>query len=104
MIPEDRTEAVERALRTAFGVTTFDSIEMLTRGNPTNRVFRIHVGGSPYLLKIILRTDSPARHYANMTAAAAAGLAPRVHYTNIDDRVAIADFVADVPFTKAEAL
>src|SRR5690349_4455082 len=103
MIPEDRTEAVDRALHTAFGVSSYDHVEMLTRGNPTNRVFRIVVGGSPYLLKILLRSDSPARQYANMTTAAAAGLAPRVHYASVEDRIAITDFIQDIPFTAADA-
>jgi len=103
MIPEERIEAVERALSAAFGVTTFDRIEQLTKGNPTNRVFRIVVGGSPYLLKIILRSDSPARQYACMTAAAGAGIAPPVRYTSVEDRVSITDFIQTAPFTAADA-
>jgi hypothetical protein len=40
-----------------------------------------------------------------MSAAAEAGLAPRVRYTSVEDRVSITDFVEGVvPFPRAEAL
>ena len=39
-----------------------------------------------------------------MHAAAEAGLAPRVWYTNIEDRVSITDFVETVPFPVTDAL
>ena len=67
-------------------------------------VFRIVVRGSPFLLKIIMRTDDPARHYTCMKAAAEAGLAPRVWYTSIEDRISITDFVEAVPFPVTDAL
>ncbi len=76
----------------------------MTKGNTTSRVFRIVVKGSPLLLKLILRSDDPSRHYANMRAAAEAGLAPRVWYTNVEDRVSITDFVDTVPLPAADAL
>ena len=103
MIPEERAEAVERALRAAFGVTTIDRIEMLTRGNPYNSVFRIVVAGSPYLLKLILRECNPAHQYACMAAAADASIAPRVRYASVEDRVSITDFVDGPAVTAADA-
>jgi crotonobetainyl-CoA:carnitine CoA-transferase CaiB-like acyl-CoA transferase len=63
MIPEEKIAPVTRALREAFGVPDFENIRQLTKGNATTRVFRIVVHGSPYLLKIIMRTDDPTRHY-----------------------------------------
>ena len=98
MIPEEKIAAVTHGLREAFGVQEFDDLRMLTKGNSTNRVFRIVVGGSPFLLKIGMRSDDPTRHYTCMTSAAEAGLAPRVRYASIEDKVFISDFVNSVPF------
>ena len=39
-----------------------------------------------------------------MSAAAEAGLAPRVRYASIEDRISITDFVDAVPFPESEAL
>ena len=75
MIPEDKRDAVDRALREAFGATHYDAITRVTGGHTNSLVFRIVVGGSPYLLKIIRHADDPTRHYASMKAAAEAGLA-----------------------------
>ncbi len=104
MIPQEKTAAVTRGLRETFGVTEFEDIRMMSGGNSTSRVFRIVVGGSPYLLKTILRQDDPTRHFACMKAAAGAGLAPRVWYTSVEDRLLITDFVEAVPFPVADAL
>ena len=104
MIPQEKSAAVTRGLREAFGVTEFEDISMITRGHTSSLVFRIVVRGSPFLLKIITRTDDPTRHYACMKAAAEAGLAPRVWYTSVEDKVSITDFVEAVPFPVADAL
>jgi hypothetical protein len=95
---------VTRGLREAFGVTELEGISMITRGRTSSLVFRIIVRGSPYLLKIIRRTEDPTRHYTSMKAAAVAGVAPRVRYTNIEDNISITDFVHAETFPKSEAL
>jgi hypothetical protein len=46
---------VNRGLREAFGVTELEDISRITLGQTSSLVFRIVVGGSPYLLKIITR-------------------------------------------------
>jgi aminoglycoside phosphotransferase (APT) family kinase protein len=112
MIPEAKKEAVARALRDAFGVTVFDDIRMLTAGLSAALVFRIVVKGSPYLLRVIVNTDTSAgpgrgdqtNHFACMKLGAEAGIAPRVWYTSADDRVSITDFVEARPFPRTEAL
>ena len=105
MIPQEKSAAVTRALREAFGVTTFEDIQTLTKGHSSALVFRIIVRGSPFLLRIIMRIDSTTeRHFACMRAAADAGLAPRVWYTSVEDRISITDFVEAVPFPVTEAL
>src|SRR4051794_6342044 len=104
MIPEEKSAAVNRGLQKAFGTTEIDDIRILTGGHTTALVYRIVVQGLAYLLRIIMRTDTTTeRHFACMRAAAAAGLAPRVWYTSLDDRLSITDFVEAVPFPEAEA-
>ncbi|WP_321476348.1 phosphotransferase [uncultured Paludibaculum sp.] len=104
MIPQEKCEAVTRGLREAFGVSKFEDISKLTGGHTSSLVFRIVVGGSPYVLKIITRTEDPTRHYTSMKAAAEAGVAPRVWYTSIEDRISITDFVEAKPLAISEAL
>ena len=103
MIPQEKSEAVARALREAFGVAEFEEIRAMKKVQALVLVFRIVVRGSPYLLRVILRSDGPERHYANMRAAAEAGIAPRVWYTSVPDKVSITDFVEAAPFSADEA-
>lgn len=107
MIPEAKNDAVARALRDAFGAVGFEDIRMLTAGLSSALVFRIVVRGCPYLLRVITRTDAmndPTRQFACMKSAAEAGLAPRVWYTSVEDRISITDFVNARPFPRMEAL
>ena len=105
MIPEEKSAAVARGLQEAFGTTGIDDIRMLKNGMTSALVFRIVVRGTPYLLRIIMRTDSTTdRHFTCMRAAAGAGLAPRVWYSSLEDRLSITDFVETVPFSEGEAL
>ena len=107
MIPEAKQEAVACALREAFGVTDFEDIRLMTAGLSSALKFRIVVRGSPYLLRVIMRTDAindPTRQFACMKAAADAGIAPGVRYANIPDRISITDFVEPRPFPRAQAL
>ncbi len=106
MIPEEKTGAVTKALSEAFGVTKADEIRRIPNGTFNKvMVYRIVVQGAAYLLRIILRTEDPTCHFTCMAAAAEAGLAPRVRYTSVEDRVSITDFVEGViPFPRSEAL
>lgn len=106
IIPEDKSAAVTQGLREAFGVEKFEDIAMLIKGQSGALVYRMVVRGSPYLLRIITRTQDPTlpQHFTCMKAAAEAGLAPRIFYTSIEDRISITDFVEAVPFPMAEAL
>jgi len=104
MIPAEKNEAVNRGLREAFGVTEIEEISTIPTGYSLSLVCRIVVRGTPYLLKIIRRADDPTRHYSSMKATAAAGLAPRVWYTSVEDKVSITDFVRTKPLSREEAL
>ena len=105
MIPQEKSAAVTRALREAFGIAAFEDIRKMTRGHTS--VFRIIVRGSPFLLKIITQPyglSSLTRQYTSMRAAAEAGLAPHVWYTSIEDQISITDFVEAVPLPVTDAL
>jgi aminoglycoside phosphotransferase (APT) family kinase protein len=104
MIPQEKIAAVTRGLNEAFGVAAFDDIRDLTERPSSNRVFRIVVRGSAYLLRINTRAGDMTRHFSCMQAAAEAGLAPRVRYACADDRISISDFVEAVPFPTTDAL
>jgi thiamine kinase-like enzyme len=107
MIPPENTTAVTRGLREAFGVTEFEDISMLTKGQTSSLVFRIVVRGAPFLLKIITRPydmETLRRLCQCMEAGAEAGLAPHVWYSNLEDRIFITDFVEERPFPVADAL
>ena len=112
MIPESKKEAVARALWEAFGVTEYEDIRMLTAGLSSALVFRIVVRGCPYLLRLVVSTGvaagpgqgDPTRQFACMKSAAEMGLAPRVWYTSIEDKISITDFVTARPLSRTEAL
>jgi aminoglycoside phosphotransferase (APT) family kinase protein len=104
MIPQENSAAASLGLNEAFGVTEFDDIRDLTERPGSNRAFRIIVQGSAYLLRINTRPGDMARHITCMQAAADAGLAPRVRYASIDDRISITDFVETVPLRAQDAL
>jgi len=106
MIPENKKEAVIYALQTAFGTSEIDEMRQLHAGLSTAMVLRIVVRGKSYLLRIITRTDAisaPTLEYACMQAAADTGIAPKVWYTNLDERIAITDFVDAKPFPLEKA-
>src|SRR5262245_18237953 len=108
MIPEAKTAAVARALQETFGVTEFEDVRMLTSGLsfPTALILCMLVRGHPYLLRVITRTDAPTdptRQFTCMKIAADDGLAPRIWYTIIEDRISIIDFVEARPVPAVEA-
>jgi hypothetical protein len=101
MIPEEKQAAVRRALQSTFGVRGLHLAERLTRGLSSAQIFRISVRGQDYLLRIVLRNDAiadPARQFRCMRVAAEAGIAPRVLYASVEDRVLISEFVVEHPF------
>jgi aminoglycoside phosphotransferase (APT) family kinase protein len=96
---ERHQPAVDRALLSAFGTTTLDSATPLSGGLSGAGLWRIRVGGIPYVLKIEESRHAvidPARAYACMRVAAAAFLAPRVRYAEPADGIAIMEHVAPV--------
>jgi len=106
MIPETKHPAVTRALHAAFSVDEYDDIRLLTGGLSTALAFKIVVRKIPYLLKI-MRTElisDPRNEFACMQTAAEAGLAPRIWFANVEDRILVTDFVEAKPFPDDLAL
>lgn len=104
MIPSDKVEAVTRGLNEALGVSGWEEIRDLTERPGSNRAFRVVVRGAAYLLRINTRAGDVGRQFACMRAAAEAGLAPHVWYTNVEDRISITDFVVAQTLARLEAL
>ena len=107
MIPEEKKVAVARALQETFSVEQFSDIRRMTKGLSSDLVFRIVARETPYLLRIMMRMDAqldPNRIFACMNAAAAAGLAPSVKYSNAEEGISITDFVEGVTFPASQAL
>jgi aminoglycoside phosphotransferase (APT) family kinase protein len=101
MIPQEKQPLVARALQQAFGTTEIEDIQQPVGGLSTALVYRIVVKGKSYLLRIITRADAmwdPARHFTCMRAGSDAGIAPRMWYASIEDRILITDFVIAQPF------
>lgn len=106
MIPATKQHAVDSALQTAFGASTIDDIIQLTTGLSSALIFKIVVNGRPYLLRVIMRDDAmanPAHYYTCMQIAAEAGVAPRVWYAGVEDRISVTDFIEPVYYTTQQA-
>jgi aminoglycoside phosphotransferase (APT) family kinase protein len=106
MIPGNKKNVVDKALQTAFGTTEIEEIRQLTAGLSSALVYRIVVKSKSYLLRIIMRTDefvNADREYNCMRAGSDVGVAPRVWYTDVGDRVAITDFIDAKPFPVDDA-
>src|SRR5258707_11180747 len=104
MIPQEKSAAVALGMNETFGVTEFEAIRDLTERPGSNRAFRIVVRGTAYLLRINTRAGDMTLHFTCMQAAADAGLAPRVWYASVEDRISITDFVEAVPLPAPHAL
>jgi len=106
MIPQEKQQAVTHALQAAFGTSEIETITPITIGLSTALTFKIIVQRKPYLLRVTMRTDAvsdPAHYYACMQPAAEAGIAPRVLYAGIPDRISITEFIEAKPFTIGQA-
>ncbi len=100
MIPETKQPVVQRALQEAFGVKEYEDIRPTSGGQSSAFVFRIVVKGKPYLLKTMReeKIGDSKHEFACMKTASEAGIAPRVWYMNLEDRVLITDFVEAKPY------
>jgi aminoglycoside phosphotransferase (APT) family kinase protein len=99
-IPFDRRAAVQRAVDAAFPGQEISASAPVVGGASGARVFRLTLGDQDRLLRLEGARDAlrdPARQYACMKIAAAAGVAPRLIYADVQDGVAITDFIQVSP-------
>ena len=97
--PVAHRDAARSALVAAFGAASIGQIATLAGGATTASVYRVDVGGRPYLLRIEGH-PSPLRNphqYESMRIAAKEGIAPGIHYVDEMNRIAIIDFIEQVP-------
>lgn len=94
--------AVSQALQQTFGTGEYDSLKQIHVGLSTALTYKMVVKSKPYILRVTTRTDAvsdPTHYYKCMMPAAEAGVAPRVLYAGIEDRISITDFIDAQPFT-----
>lgn len=102
LLPAAKLSAVKHALQHAFQTTTVDSIALLNGGLSSALVYKLVVAGKPYVLRLVMEINEltdPVRQFACMNIAAAAGIAPAVHYASVADAVTIMDFIETTPLS-----
>jgi aminoglycoside phosphotransferase (APT) family kinase protein len=101
LIPEPRRKDVADALHTTFGAKYANPcFTPLTGGMSGALLARFAVADTDYVLRLEPAANAmsdPARHFSALTAAAEAGVAPRVFHTDPETGVAIMAFVAQQP-------
>ena len=113
-LTDTQREAAHAALRHVLGAVPIDAVAPLAGGFTTAAVFRIEAGGRRYVLRVE-GTPSPLRNphqYQSMRIASEAGIAPRLHHCDEDNRVAVIDYIeaqplgsfAGGPYARAQAL
>jgi aminoglycoside phosphotransferase (APT) family kinase protein len=98
-LPAAQRDTARSAVKTVLGVAATATVVPLTGGVSGAFVFLIEASGGRYVLRIE-GPESPLRNphqYCSMRVAATAGIAPRLHYLDADDRVVISDFIEDRP-------
>lgn len=102
-LSEARADAVRRALRDVFGAREASGFRPISGGVSGAQILRFAVGERDYVLRLEperIALHHRARGFTSMTAAAAAGAAPRVHFADAVSGVAIMDFVAGRPLAE----
>jgi aminoglycoside phosphotransferase (APT) family kinase protein len=95
-IPAGKEAAVARALDRAFPGKTLGTAAPVRGGASGAHIFRLEIDAQSFVMRIESGRDAyrdPARHYTCLAIAAEGGVAPRLHYANPEDGVAIIDFV-----------
>src|SRR6202171_5123689 len=98
-IPAAQRGTARAALIAALGSAPLGAITPMTGGVTSASVCRVEVGGRRLVLRIE-GEPSPLRNphqYLSMRIAAEAGIAPRLHYLDANDRVVILEFIKDQP-------
>ena len=99
--PPAHRDAARAALVAAFGPAPIGAVTALTGGATSASVYRVEAGDRRYLLRIE-GAPSPLRNphqYQSMRIAAEAGIAPKIHHVDEAARIAVIDFIEQVPLT-----
>lgn len=95
-LPADRRDVAASAIAAVLGSAAFN-VRPVMGGVSGAGVFLVESGGHRFVLRLEGR-PSPLRNphqYGSMRIAAEAGLAPRIHYLDADERVVMMDFIED---------
>jgi hypothetical protein len=99
MLSAEQRDTAHAALRRVLGTVPIDEVIRLSGGATSAAVLRVEAGGHRYVLRIEGQ-PSPLRNphqYASLRIAAEAGIAPRIHDIDEDDRVTVIDFIEPWP-------
>lgn len=102
ILPAERREAAQAALKAAFGAGAPGALERMRGGASGAWLGKLEVNERSYVLRLE-GSGSRARNphqYVCMQIAADTGVAPRVHYVDVDAGIAIMDFVRAEPIAK----
>lgn len=102
-IPEARRGDVENALRATFGAGVVGGFRPISGGVSGAQILHFEAGARAYVLRVEperVALHDRQRGFACMVQAAAAGVAPPVHYSDAGAGVAIMDFVAGRPLAE----
>ena len=96
-LPADRRDVATSAIASVLGPAAAINVRPVTGGVSGAGVFLVEAGGRRFVLRLE-GEPSPLRNphqYDSMRIAAEAGLAPRIHYLDANDRVVMMDFIED---------
>ena len=97
LIPTTRLDDVRAALKAAFGKWNVGAFQPLSGGVSGAQILRFRVGEREYVLRIEperIALHDRRRGFSCMTAAAAVGAAPAVHFLDPATGLSIMDFVS----------
>jgi hypothetical protein len=97
-LPADRRDIASSAITAVLG-SAAANVRPVTGGVSGAGVFLVEAGHRRFVLRLEGQ-PSPLRNphqYDSMRIAAEAGLAPRIHYLDANDRVVMMDFIEDRP-------
>ena len=95
----EQRHRAHQAINSVLGVATVATVRPMTGGVSGAFVFLVEARGRRFVLRIE-GPASPLRNphqYLSMRIAAEEGIAPRLHYLDVDDRVVMMDFIEDRP-------
>jgi aminoglycoside phosphotransferase (APT) family kinase protein len=98
-LPAAQRDIARTAITAVLGSAAVVNVKPVTGGVSGAVVLLIEINGRRFVLRME-GVASPLRNpqqYVSMRIAAEAGIAPRIHYLNADDRVVMMDFIEDAP-------